>query len=37
MTVASGGVSSQTIVRSNTALSVHKLICQVRRRLLKNI
>ena len=33
----SGGRSSQVIVRSNTALSAHKLICQVRRRLLKNI
>jgi hypothetical protein len=32
----SAGVSSQTMVRSNTALSVHKPICHVSRRLLKN-
>ena len=31
------GASSQTIVRNNAALSAHKLICHVRRRLLKNI
>ena len=30
-------MSSQAIVRNNTALSDHRLICQVRRRLLKNI